>query len=590
MGQFFKFVFASCLGLVLAGILLMVIGGAAIGSLISKESQSVSVKPNSVLELKLNTPIPERTNNIPRDFSSFDIENILGVHDIVDAIEGAKEDDNIKGIFLNMNGASGGQATKSLIRDALSDFKDSGKFIYAYSKAYSQGDYYLASVADKVYLNPVGGMDFRGFGAQLMFVKNMLDELGIKMQVFYAGKFKGATEIFRRTDLSEENRLQIRQYIDGLYEVYLDDISRSRKISVPELKNIADEFLVRSPEDALSYKMVDVLGYYDEVESAIKERIGSDEDDKLKKISLSDYAKTVTSKSDFSVKDRIAVVYAEGGIDVGEGDPGTIGDEKYMKILRKIRRDDKIKAMVLRVNSGGGSALASDNIWREIQLIKEAGKSVVVSMGNVAASGGYYIACDADKIYAQDNTITGSIGVFATIPSTQNFMNEKLGITFDTVSTGEFSNSLSLVYDVKEKEGQIIQESVEEIYETFLKRVSEGRGMTRDAVHEIAQGRVWTGLKAKEIGLVDEIGGLDEAITAAQELAGLEKYRMKEYPLIKDPMEQIIEDIMGKKDAAIKAEFVKTEFKELYPYYKKMKTLKEMKGAQMRMPFEIEVK
>ncbi len=590
MGQFFKFVFASCLGVILASIAVTLIGSLVIGRMVAKENASVDIKPNSVLELKFNEPIPERTNNLPQDFSDFKTEKTLGLHDIVDAIEAAKEDDNIKGIFLNINGASGGQSTKSVIRDALIDFKESGKFIISYAKYYTQGDYYLASVADKVYLNPVGEFDFRGFGAQITFFKNMLDKLGVNMQVFYAGKFKGASEPYRRTNLSEANRLQIREYINSLYAVYLQNISESRGVSVAELEAIADEMKIREPEDALANKLVDVLGYYDEAISEMKVRVGLEDDDKLKKVSLGKYAKGVTSSGKLSIKDKIAIVYAEGGIGLGEGDPGSIGDEKYMKILRKIRNDDKIKAVVLRVNSGGGSALASDNIWREMSLIKETGKPVVVSMGDVAASGGYYISCGADKIYAEESTITGSIGVVGAIPSTQKLMNEELGITFDTVKTGPFANGMSLVYDMSEEEKAITTEGIKNIYEIFLKRVAEGRGMTRDAVNEIAQGRVWVGPKAKEIGLVDEIGGLDDAIETAKELAGLEKYRTKEYPIIKEPIEQLIEDLMGEKDTrAIQASIVKKEFKEFYPYYDKIKKLQDFKGIQMRMPFEVEV-
>ena len=589
MKQFFKIVFGSCLGVFLAGVVLFgVIGGIA-GKVVADETKSEGIKPNSILEITFNDVIPEKSGNVPQDPYAFETEKKLGLHDMVAAIENAKDDDDIKGIFINGMGSSGGQATKALIREALVDFKDSGKFIIAHSKYYTQGSYYMASVADKVYVHPLGGIDFRGFSSQIPFFKNMLDKVGVNMEVFYAGKFKGASEPYRRTNLSDENRLQIREYIDGLYNIYLTDISESRDMSVDRLKKIADDFLIREPEDAVKYELADAVGYYDEAVSDMKVRMGLDKDDKLKKTSIQNYAKTVDKKTEFSVKDRVAVLFAEGNIVMGEADPGTIGDDNYMKTIRKIRNDDKVKALVLRVNSGGGSALASENIWRELMLLKEKGVPIVVSMGDVAASGGYYIACMADKIYAEEATITGSIGVVAAMPNTTELMNEKIGITFDTVNTGRYSNSMSPVFDMREDERRILQESIEDMYDTFLTRVADGRKIDKSAVHEIAQGRVWTGNKAKEIGLVDEIGGLNEAIADAQELAGLEKYRLKEYPLIKDPMQQMIEKFMGKKGSPAEA-FIRSELKEMYPYYEEAKAIKDMKGIQARMPWKIEIK
>ncbi len=590
MNNFFKIVFGSCLGVFLAGIVFFVVMGGIAGKIISDESKSVSVKPNSVLEIKLNTAIPERTGNVPTDPMAFDTEKVLGLHDMVKAIEYAKEDDNIKGIFINADlTIGGGLATKAMIRNALVDFKESGKFIIAYSKYYTQTVYYMASVADKIYLNPLGSLEFRGFSSQVTFYKNMLDKLGVDMQVFYAGKFKGATEPYRRTDLSEPNRLQIREYLNGLYEVFLDDISESRGVSKTELKNIANEYKIRQPEDGVTHKLIDVVGYHDQAVTDMKVRMGLEEDDKFNKVSLNKYSKKVKSDTDFSLKDKVAVVYAEGGISMGDSDPGSIGDDKYMKILRKIRKNDKIKAVVMRVNSGGGSALASENIWREIERIKEAGKPVVTSMGDVAASGGYYIACNSNRIFAEEATITGSIGVFSTIPNASKLMDEKLGITFDTVRTGKFSNGLSLVTPMSPEEKAIFQKSTEDMYDTFLTRVSDGRKMSKSAVNEIAQGRVWTGTKAKEIGLVDEIGGLEAAVDHAASLADIEKYRVKEYPIIKEPIQQFIDKFTKKDEAATNA-FIQAEFKEFYPIYKQMKQVKEMSGIQARMPYTIEIK
>ena len=586
MAQFIKFVFASCLGVFLAMIVLLFVGGAMAGGLASSMgSKEVNVKPNSVLELTFTQPVPERTNNVPMDPYSFENETVLGLHDMVKAIEKAKSDDKIKGIFIDASSAQGGFATRSVIRDALVDFKESGKFITAYSKYYNQSGYYMASVADEVYVNPAGGIDFRGFGYAIPFFKEGLDKLGVNMKFYYVGKFKSASEPFRLNKMSAENRKQIKEYLNPIYDDYINDIAASRDIAPSELKRVADDWLVRLPDDAVTYKLADKVGYRDEVITSMKERMGLEEDDKIAKVNIEDYASTVKSSIDFSVKDKVAVIYAEGGISMGEGEAGSIQDDQYTKIISKIRKDDKIKAIVLRVNSGGGSALASENMWREFTLAKKAGKPMVVSMGDVAASGGYYIACMADKIYAEPNTITGSIGIFGMIPNAQELMKEKLGISLDTVNIGRFSNSFNIFHEPTAEESAIMQQSLDAGYELFLKRVYEGRGMTREEAHEIAQGRVWTGTKAKEIGLIDELGGLDDAIAAAAELAEIESYRVSEYPKIKEPIQQLIEKYIQPKEA--KAAIIKAELGALYPYYKETQEILNTKGPQARMPFVI---
>ena len=586
MKRFIQFTFASCLGVILASFVVFGISSLIIGKIVSKSESAPKVKANSVLTLKFDKFIPEKTNNVPVDPFAFDSDKTLGLHDMIDAIKNAKEDDNIKGIYLNMNGTSIRRATSATLRDALLDFKSDGKFITAYSKYYTQNSYYIASAADKIYINPIGGLDFRGFGAGIMFFKGMLDKLGIKMQVYFAGDFKSATEPFRLKKMSEKSKMQTREYIESMYNLYLKDISDARKIHVDELKKIANEYLIRNSEDALEYKMVDAIGYEDEAHADLRERLGLEEKDKIPTIGMTSYQKGNFTKKDFKVKDKIAVVYAEGSIVDGKGETGNIGGDKYVKILRKIRKDDKIKAVVLRINSGGGSALASDLMWREIELIKTAGKPVIASMGDVAASGGYYIACNADTILAEPNTITGSIGVFSMIPSMEEMLNEKVGITIDTVKTGEFSIGINPFMDISEKEGKILQESTEEFYEIFLKRVADGRGMTRDEAHAVAQGRVWPGKKAQELGLVDAMGGMEEALAAAADKAGLEKYRVTEYPVTKDPIQQLIEDVMGNKNAKIKSQAIAREqLGELYPYYQYLKEMKEMKGVQARIPF-----
>ncbi len=584
--NFFKTVLASCLGVVLATFAVFLIGSMVLGSLVAAGDTAKKVEANSILEINFGKPIPEKTNNIATDPLAFETESVLGLHDMVAAIESAKDNDKIKGIYLDLSAAPGGRATSSVLREALVDFKDSGKFILAYSIAYSQGTYYIASVADEVLMHPLGGVDFLGFSAQIPFFKDMLDRLGVKMQVYYAGQFKSATEPFRRTEMSEQNRLQTRQYLEGMYKIYLEDISESRGIPVNELRAVADGYKLRKAEDAKTYKFVDALVYHDEVRANMKDRIGLDADDKLEMISLSAYQKGNKKKTNFKIKDKIAVVYAEGDLVDGKGEEGNIGGDKYAKIIRKIRNDKKVKAIVLRVNSPGGSVIASDLIWRELILAKEAGTPIVVSMGDLAASGGYYISCMADSIFAEPNTITGSIGVFGMIPNVQNMLDEKVGITFDSVKTGPFSHGISPFFAIDAPEGQVIQESVDDIYDLFLTKVAQGRGMTKGAVHEVAQGRVWTGEKALEIGLVDALGGLDDALAVAADKAGLESYRVSEYPKVKDPMEALIEKLTGqdKKAKAILTE----EMKSIFPEYKYIEKLKSMKGPQARLPFMLE--
>ena len=441
----------------------------------------------------------------------------------------------------------------------------------------------MASVADELHLNPLGDLDFRGFAVIQPYFKGMLDKIGVDMQVTYAGDFKSATEPFRRKQMSPENRQQVREFVESLYGSFLSDIASSRGMTVPELKDIADKWKVRNPEDAVKFGLIDKVGYEDEIMAEMRNRLGLEEGAKIPFMSMANYYKAKGPIKDYSVKDRIAVVYAEGGIEDGEGNPGTIGDEEYVKMLRKIRDDDRAKAVVLRVNSPGGSALASENIWRELQLIKDAGKPVVVSMGDYAASGGYYIACMADTIFAEPTTLTGSIGVFSMLPNAEQLMEDKLGITFDTVKTGQYSTSLTPFYGWTESERQIMQQDVNVIYETFLQRVADGRNMTRDQVHEIAQGRVWTGQRALEIGLVDAIGGLDQALATAANLAGLEKYRTREYPPVKDPIQQLMESFMD--EETFQTRLLSRELGEYGDLYDEIHYMKTAKGVQARLPF-----
>ncbi len=594
MKKFISFVFASCLGVMLAsvvgfGLLFMVMGGIAASS---GGGGKVNVKDNSVLKLDFSTAVPEKTNNVapadPLSFS-FDQKKTVGLYDMVRSIEKAKDDSKIKGIFLDLTGLSMGSATASVVRDALEDFKESGKFIYSYADMYSQGAYYLASTSDSIFVNPRGGVEIKGYASSIPFFKDMLDRLGVKMQIYYVGNFKSATEPYRLNKMSADNKLQVREYMDGLYQVFLEDVASARNMSAEELHKIADNYELRNGEDALAYGFVDRLAYRDELIDALRGKLGiTDKDKKVYTIGIADYSTKL--KKDYKTKKKIAVVFAEGSIVDGEGESGSIGGKKYAKMIRKIRKDDNVKAIVLRVNSGGGSAFASEEIWRELELAKAQGLPVIASMGDVAASGGYYISCNADTILAEPNTITGSIGVFGMIPSAQKMLKDKIGVEFDTVKTARFATGISPFMDIDDATGEIIQESVDEIYEIFLKRVGEGRGMTRDEVNTVAQGRVWTGTKGKEIGLVDVLGGLDDAIEIAANKAGLEKYRVAQYPATKEPLQAFIEKLTGQESASasIKAELVKSELgDEGYEVYKMMKEVKNAKGYQMRMPFEI---
>ncbi len=592
MSQFFKFLFASCLGTALALVLLVFLGIFSLAGLVgsASESKAVNVKANTVLELSFDHPIPEKTNNTPLEPFDLEQKDVLGLTDMVAAIQKAKTDPDIKGIYMNATMVQAGKATSSVLRAALLDFKTSGKFIVSYANYYSQGAYYLASVSDSLMLNPVGAVDYRGLSSMITYYKGMLDKLDIQMKIFYAGKFKSATEPLRMDKMSPENRLQVREYLTALNDIMMRDIAASRHISEAELRSAADNFAGMGGESAVKAHLVDRLAYEDEVFTMIKSKLGLEEKDKLNRVSLEDYAKARGKNTNFSTKDKIAVVYAEGTImDGEEGDAGTIYDGAFVTILRKIRQDESIKAIVLRINSPGGSVLASENIFREVMLCKQAGKPIVVSMGDVAASGGYYIACQADSIFAEPNTITGSIGVFGTIPMLDKTMKNKLGITYDTVLTGRNSAFGSPFLQFSPEQDAMIQRRIETTYEDFLQKVALGRHKTRDEVNEIAQGRVWPGTRAKTIGLVDDLGGLDRALSAAAKLAGLEKYRTTEYPRTQTGLEQFIGKLTKSKDKddGVRAWIVQKELGEMYPIYKAIQDMQRSQGIQARLPYEL---
>jgi len=589
--NFFKVFFASLLASVVGFFLLIffsiVIMVAMVAGLSSKEE--TKVEPNSVLHLNLDYPITDKTSTNPFenfDFGTFEASQNLGLNDILKNIKKAKTDDNIKGIFLDVAMMPNGAATTEAIRKQLIDFKTSGKFVVAYAEVMTQKAFYLSSVADKVYLNPYGVVEFSGLSTEPLFLKNMLEKLDIEVQVFYAGKFKSATEPFRYDKMSEPNRQQVTSYLNGMYNHYLAEISKSRNISVAMLDSIADNLLIRRADDALTFKMVDELAYYDVVLDDLKKRTGKKEDEKLVSIGIKKYDNAPDAKKKDEFKgDKIAVVYTEGDIVDGKGDDTNIGSERVAKMIRKIRQDKDVKAMVLRVNSPGGSALASEIMLREIELAKKK-FPVIVSMGNVAASGGYYISCYADTIVAEPTTITGSIGVFGLIPNMQGFFNNHIGVTFDNVKTGKFSDLGSLVRPLNDEEKMIIQQGVDTIYYKFKSRVAIGRDMTMELVDSFAQGRVWTGTQAKEVGLVDVLGGIDDAIAIAAHKAGLKEYRTKEYPETEDPFEKFLKSLTGEAETY----FMKARLGEFYPMWKQMESLKNFHGIQARLPFDINIK
>ncbi|HTD99523.1 MAG TPA: signal peptide peptidase SppA [Mucilaginibacter sp.] len=590
MKQFFKFVFATMVGIILTSIILLVI---IIGIIVAASGDKhVEVDSNSVLHISFNNAIPERTPNNPLaglSFLGLDGDKSIGLNDILTNIKRAKKDDNIKGIFLDESYMLSGQATTEEIRNALIDFKKSGKFVIAYSEVYTQGFYYLASVADKVYLNPKGIFEFRGFSSQITFLKGALDKLGIEAQIIKVGTYKSAVEPLILTKMSDANRLQVNSYMGSLYDHFLTGISENRKVKKDSLFILANNLSIQFPEDALKYKLVDGLKYKDEVLDELKQRTGTALKSALHKVDIGDYTDSDTKSTDESTdskKGNIAIVYASGDITGGDGDDNSIGSEKISSALRKVRLDDKVKAVVLRVNSPGGSSLASDVIWREVMLTKKV-KPIIVSMGDYAASGGYYIACAADSIIAEPNTITGSIGIFAILPNMKKLFNDKLGITFDGVKTGKYADLGDISRPLSPEERAILQNSVNRGYDDFTKAVAEGRHKTQAYINSIGQGRVWTGTQALKLGLVDRLGNINDAIHSAAKKAGIKSYKLVSYP----EQKSFFSKLNSGMSAQVKAHFVKSELGENYRYYEQIKGVTQMmRTPQARMPYDVVIR
>ncbi len=540
-------------------------------------------KENSVLRIDLNGDIKERGVKNPfgeLDLGPFMPEPSVGLNDIIANLKKAKDDKNIRGIYLEISNPIAGFATLEEVRNALLDFKSSGKFIYAYSEVYSQKAYYLATTANKLYLNPQGGMEIKGLSSQIMFFKKMLDKLDMEVQIFRHGKFKSAIEPFMLDKMSDANRTQVETYLGSLWNHMVDGIAKNRKITPKEINDMANNLSIRNPEDAVKYKLVDALKYEDEVFSDIKKNISLSETDKINFVSLNKYSGAF--KESKLSKDKIAVIYAIGEIESGEGDDEKIGSVRIAKAIREARLDKNVKAIVLRVNSPGGSALASDVIWRETVLAQKA-KPFIVSMGDVAASGGYYISCAADRIFAQPNTITGSIGVFGMIPNAQKALSEKLGITIDTVNTNKHSDVGTILRGASSEEFEYVQQSVEHIYDVFITKVANGRKTSKNNIDSVGQGRVWSGADAIKINLVDELGGINDAIAYAAKQAKISDYKLQLLPKQKDPLQELL----GNTNDEMEARAMKTNLGEQYKYVKQVKNVLQLKGVQARLPYEI---
>jgi protease-4 len=584
MKSFFKIFFATLLSLLVFSIIIVIIGVWLIGGAMQPEKPVIGSK--GVLVLDLSSSFPEQGKDNPiSSLTGDESADVPGLYDVVRMIHYAKSDTAIKGIFIKAGYDMNGFATNEELRQALIDFKQSKKFITAYGEVINQKAYYVSTVADKIYCHPKGGVEFDGLSYNLYFLKGALDRLEIQPQIFYAGKFKSATEPLRATEMTDANRLQTNVLLGDLYATFLTAVSESREVDTATLHNYANTNAIRSTDDAVKYKLIDAAKYDDEWKAEISGQLGQKITDKINFVSFSKYAKAVDFKADGT--DKIAIIYAQGDIVDGKGTDDEIGSDVFKNLIRKARMDNSIKAIVFRVNSPGGSSLASDVIWREVAMAKKD-KPVVVSMGDYAASGGYYISCYGDSVFADPGTITGSIGVFSIIPNMQSFFKDKLGVTFDCVKTAPYADMGNISRPLTDVEKSFLQSDVDSIYHTFKTRVATGRKRDIVYIDSIAQGRVWTGSHAIQIGLVDRIGTLQDAVECAARMAKTKSYLTKEYPEPKGLLEQILGGSSKKEiqQNAIKAEIGTDEYKML----QRLKKVKAMFGVpQAKLPFDGEI-
>jgi protease-4 len=589
MKSFLKYTLATITGIIIASILFFIVLLASLSALVASGDKPISISENSILVLKAGIEIPDRGNEGP--LSGIDIINMTfspvpGLNEILRNIEKASSDNKIKGIFIENGLLPSGWATTGEIRNALLKFRETGKFVISYSDyLLTQQCYYLSSAADKIYINPESVVDFKGLSGEVMFYKKALDKLGVEIQVTRHGKFKGAVEPFIQDKLSDENKEQIKDLVGSIWYNVIAAISESRGITPEKLNFLADNLSGNIASTALNNRLVDGLMYRNELMDTLKALSGITKEKDLNLVSMSKYSKVPDPNKNVSAKSRIAVIYASGNIVTGKGNENNIGGNHYSEVIRKQRLDTTVKAIVLRVNSPGGSTIASDIIWQELELSAKE-KPVVISMGNNAASGGYYISAPATKIYADPASISGSIGVFGLLPNAGELLEKKLGLTTEIVNTNKNSDFPSVYRPMNGYEKEVMQMSIEKFYNDFVTKVASGRKMSFESVDSIGQGRVWSGSSARKIGLIDEIGGLNDAIKGAAELAGIDKYSIRELPVIEDPYTRLISQLGGE----IKLRILRNELGESVKYFNMVEEIKDLSGIQARLPYFIEVR
>lgn len=587
MKDFIKYTLATIVGLLLFSTIMTVIFIISIAGMAASEGMTSPIQKKSILKISLNTSMEERADEMPFDIAALtgSEDETIGLDEAIIALDKAAKNKNILGVYLEGGSLSATPAMAEELRHALARFKESGKWIVAYGDAYSKNAYYLSSLADKIMLNPIGFLDWSGLASEPIFYKGLLEKVGVKMQVFKVGTYKSAVEPFINTSMSDANREQVTSFLTSIWNNMLKDVAQSRAMSVEQLNGLADSMTMLS-DPTLSVKsgLVDTLCYISDVKRILKEQAGLDEDDDLRFVTLKDVAHAETLKD--KVSDEIAVYYAYGDIVEETGGMSfstehQIVGKKVIKDLQRLREDDDVKAVVMRVNSGGGSAYASEQIWKEVTLLKEK-KPVIVSMGGMAASGGYYISCAANKILAEASTLTGSIGIFGMIPDPSELLTQKLGLNFDVVKTNALSDLGAMGRPLNETEGAMLQSHINQGYELFTGRVADGRKMKQDDVKAIAEGRVWTGEQALGIGLVDKLGDLDDAIAAAAEAAGIEKYSVGRYP----DSEPWYADLLDKQKKSYLEEEMRATLGEYYNSFNLLRTLNRQAPVQARIPFD----
>lgn len=585
MKEFLRSTLATITGVLICGFIFIILGVTMLAGFVASSESETIVMPNSVFTLELKGTVQERYQPSPVDQFFEDQISTYGLEDILNSIQKAKEDEQIKGIYLHTGALACSTASLQAIHRALADFKQSGKFLIAYADMYTQGGYYLASVADKVIVNPVGSLSWHGLASETMFLKDFLAKIGVKMQIFRVGTYKSAVEPMTNTEMSPANREQTQAFLESIWRSIVSDVAASRNISVDSLNLLADQNMdLRPAEDYVRCGLADTLMYKDEVLSYLKSLAGLTEEDNLQTLSLDEMTrvKSVTPKS--KTRDVVAVYYAYGEIDNGSSYDEGINSEKVAKDLRDLRKDKNVKAVVLRVNSPGGSAYGSEQIWREVSLLK-AEKPVVVSMGDYAASGGYYISCAANKIVAEPTTLTGSIGIFGMMPDASELLTNKLGLHFDGVKTHKMADMGSMSRPFNAEESALMQQMVNQGYALFTKRCAEGRNIPLEELCKIAEGRVWTGSMAKELKLVDELGGLDTAIQLAAELGKVKDYKLKSYPTKQDFLTELLNTHA---DRYIHSQLQET-FGEYYQGFEWLRHVEQSDRLQARLPFNMRI-